>query len=338
MARRYRLPIPFGWYGIAFSEELPAGEVRILQYVGRDLVAFRTESGQARVVDAHCPHLGAHLGHGGEVVGENIRCPFHHWEFDGEGVCRKVPYAKRIPARVNDGGGLYAYPTVEKNGVVWAWYHPERADPSFEVAELDELNSDEWSDYRHFDWTVNAAVQETAENAADAAHFAYVHQSREVPVGEITLDGPRRWADFPSKVPAMNPDGSLDTTGTRWRENHLHTANYGPGMTWQRFTGLFDTVMLGLITPIRDDQLHMRFAFKQRKGMTEGQLVMAKALVEIISSQVEQDIPIWDNKIYQPAPRLCDGDGPIAEFRKWFRQFYTANEIAASDLAPSAGE
>jgi phenylpropionate dioxygenase-like ring-hydroxylating dioxygenase large terminal subunit len=91
MSKRYRLPIPFGWYGVAFSEELPAGEVKILRYVGQELVAFRSESGQARVVDAHCPHLGAHLGHGGEVVGENIRCPFHHWEFDGEGVCQKVP-------------------------------------------------------------------------------------------------------------------------------------------------------------------------------------------------------------------------------------------------------
>ena len=48
---------------------------------------------------------------------------------------------------------------------------------------------------------------------------------------------------------------------------------------------------------------------------------------------MEQDIPIWNNKIYQPAPRLCDGDGPIAEFRKWFRQFYTEDEIARSDLA-----
>ena len=35
------------------------------------------------------------------------------------------------------------------------------------------------------------------------------------------------------------------------------------------------------------------------------------------------DIPIWENKIYRPSPVLCDGDGSIAEFRSWARQFYS---------------
>lgn len=38
--------------------------------------------------------------------------------------------------------------------------------------------------------------------------------------------------------------------------------------------------------------------------------------------QVEQGIPIWNNKIYRPEPKLCEGDGPIARFRQWFSQFY----------------
>ena len=34
------------------------------------------------------------------------------------------------------------------------------------------------------------------------------------------------------------------------------------------------------------------------------------------------DLPIWDNKKYRPQPLLCDGDGPILMWRKWFSQFY----------------
>ena len=30
---------------------------------------------------AHCPHMGAHLGFGGRVVGEAIRCPMHGFSF-----------------------------------------------------------------------------------------------------------------------------------------------------------------------------------------------------------------------------------------------------------------
>ena len=35
------------------------------------------------MLDAYCPHLGAHLAEGGRVQGESVRCPFHAWEFDG---------------------------------------------------------------------------------------------------------------------------------------------------------------------------------------------------------------------------------------------------------------
>ena len=66
----YRFPFssnPIGWFAVAYSHDLPAGGVLPLAYFGTDLVAFRAEDGTAHVLDAHCPHLGAHLGHGGVV-------------------------------------------------------------------------------------------------------------------------------------------------------------------------------------------------------------------------------------------------------------------------------
>ena len=101
MNKRYDFPVPFGWYGVSLSRELAAGEVKPLQYFGKELVLFRTESGEARLLDAFCPHLGAHLGHGGKVKGEHIACPFHGWEFSGEGVCQHIPYAQNMPPRAD---------------------------------------------------------------------------------------------------------------------------------------------------------------------------------------------------------------------------------------------
>ena len=121
----------------------------------------------------------------------------------------------------------------------------------------------------------------------------------------------------------MDEDGNMDETGEHWRDSFLETYNNGPGQTWQTFKGLFDTAMLALITPINDDHIHMRFAFTQKKGLTDLQKIMADALVDHISLNVEEDIPIWENKIHQPNPILCDGDGPINQYRKWFSQFYT---------------
>ncbi|MEV6419914.1 Rieske 2Fe-2S domain-containing protein [Streptomyces sp. NPDC051662] len=59
-----------------------SGKVVRRQFMGEDLVAYRTREGIVRVVDPYCPHLGAHLGFGGLVDGENIVCPFHHFAYE----------------------------------------------------------------------------------------------------------------------------------------------------------------------------------------------------------------------------------------------------------------
>src|SRR5262245_38908340 len=87
MARREQentvLPIPNGWFAVEWSKELIPGQVKSIHYFGEDLVIFRGRSGEAHVLDPYCPHLGAHLGEGGRVMGEALRCPFHGWTFDG---------------------------------------------------------------------------------------------------------------------------------------------------------------------------------------------------------------------------------------------------------------
>ena len=60
-------PYPTSWIQIGWSHELRRGQVRAVRCLGRELVLFRGEDGRVRVVDAYCPHLGAHLGVGGSV-------------------------------------------------------------------------------------------------------------------------------------------------------------------------------------------------------------------------------------------------------------------------------
>jgi phenylpropionate dioxygenase-like ring-hydroxylating dioxygenase large terminal subunit len=67
------------------------GQVKPLYVLEKNLVVFRTTSGKIHVLDAFCPHLGANIGVGGSVVGEDIRCPFHSWTFNGDGICTSVP-------------------------------------------------------------------------------------------------------------------------------------------------------------------------------------------------------------------------------------------------------
>ncbi|MBU6216649.1 MAG: Rieske 2Fe-2S domain-containing protein, partial [Acidobacteria bacterium] len=85
-------PVPNGWYAIAASAAVGPGQVLSIVAVERELVVFRTAAGEVSVVDAHCPHLGAHLG-GGTVEDGSLRCPYHGWRFDTTGRCVEIPYA-----------------------------------------------------------------------------------------------------------------------------------------------------------------------------------------------------------------------------------------------------
>ena len=145
MTRRFPFPIPTGWFCIGWSSDLTQDEVRPIRYFAKDLVLFRTSDGTARVLDAHCPHLGAHLGHGGKIVDDKVVCPFHAWEFDGKGTCTKLPYAKKIPAKAKMRGWLVR----EHSGMILVWHDIDNEPPTFEVPEFPEIGSEEWSEPEH---------------------------------------------------------------------------------------------------------------------------------------------------------------------------------------------
>ena len=85
------LPMPFGWFVVGYSDELGVGQVKPLRYFGQELVMWRGEDNQVRVLEAYCRHLGAHLGYGGRVQGNDIECPFHAWQYNGEGCVTRIP-------------------------------------------------------------------------------------------------------------------------------------------------------------------------------------------------------------------------------------------------------
>ena len=61
-----------GWFQLGWSDTVPPGELVSVTVLGHGLVARRTLAGNLVVTDAHCPHLGAHLGMGC-AVGDGLR-------------------------------------------------------------------------------------------------------------------------------------------------------------------------------------------------------------------------------------------------------------------------
>ncbi|MEE2702740.1 MAG: Rieske 2Fe-2S domain-containing protein [Myxococcota bacterium] len=316
--RDFPFPVPDGWFQVSYSDELAAGEARPIHYFGQDLVLFRTEQGHARVLDAHCRHLGAHLGHGGRVEGERLRCPFHAWEYDGQGQCVHIPYAKKIPPRAR----VRAWPVCERNGQVLAWHHGRDEPPSFEIPEVPEFHSEEWSGFERRDWIVRSCNQELAENTVDQAHFRYLHGTNSVAETEIATDGPRLRVTSRSKVetPRGEASGVIE----------IQTYGFGFGVT--RFKGVVETLVVTTGAPIDRERVHMRLGLSVRKLPTsDATRGVGKAFIAEIERQFEQDISVWENKVHLERPVLCDGDGPIGALRRWSHQFYSTEANEAGD-------
>ena len=68
-----------GWYIVCASRELPRGAIRRFELGDQAIVVFRGDRG-VQALPAHCLHQGVDLAHG-EVVGDCLRCPLHHWMY-----------------------------------------------------------------------------------------------------------------------------------------------------------------------------------------------------------------------------------------------------------------
>lgn len=324
MLQRFPMGIPFGWFFVGYSDELAVGEVKALRYFGRDLVMFRTESGAAGLLDAYCPHLGAHMGKGGCVDGEALRCPFHAWAYRPDGFCVDIPYAKAIPPITKREPIARPYPVVERNGVIWAWYHPDRIEPAFEVIEHAEFSEPGWAaPVRRF-WAFPSNPQEIAENGVDLAHFEYVHKMEAVPEGKTSYDGHVRRSDAMGERVVTLPSGE-----TRLIPSSVRTIQNGAGQKFTELRGLVTLSLMVLATPVEADQVELRFCFtfpETPEGSPEHQAALKAIEYTCGQSGVEGDIPIWSNKIHRARPLLCDGDGPILRFRRYFEQFYVESD------------
>jgi nitrite reductase/ring-hydroxylating ferredoxin subunit/putative sterol carrier protein len=313
---------PRGWFVVAFSTDVAAGEVKTVHYFGQDIVLFRTVSGKLAAIDRTCPHLGAHLGVG-RVDGECLRCPFHDWAFDGTGRCVEVPYAPKIPPMAS----VSAWPVREVNGVVMVFHCPNGAAPTWEPPTLEEEG---WTANRTVRWEIKSHPQEVAENTVDSAHLKPVHHAISAEVLSVEQDGHYMhvmWhmiatgaaVQMPDEVNDVELDVTLHGLGLVVSTTHVMTSNL---RTRQRIYP----------TPIDDERIAI-FGVNNTVAMPDPEYTreIDEIFYQAFITDFPRDFPIWETKAYLDKPMLVGGDGPIGRYRKWTRQFYEARTEPAVD-------
>jgi len=320
-------PYPNGWYAVAWSSEVAPGEVVTRLVAGQEVVVFRTRSSVA-VMEAHCAHLGAHLGMGGRVVGESIRCPFHGFCFDVTGACVATGYGTDVPA------GLTAstWPVRETDGAIFVWHHSAGVAPEWDLPHFDPIG---FGPLAHRTFQLKDHPQETTENSVDLGHFAVVHGYRDVELArDVATDGHYLNIGYRAKRP-LRPLGALGPameTGFEYDIN-IHGFGYSQVDVLIPQLGL-EARLLVLATPRDGENIDLRLGLRVRdpegrSGLLRAlpsRLVRAGAtrfILKGFTDDARQDFPIWENKAYVSPPRLARGDGPIGIYRKWAKQFYT---------------
>jgi len=101
---------PFAVGSSADVEDGPAA-VRLL---GRDLVLWRSPSGNVVAAPDQCTHSRGILSHG-EVKDGCLVCPKHGWTFGDTGRCVAKPSNMPITEKAH----LRTYPCTERYGVIW---------------------------------------------------------------------------------------------------------------------------------------------------------------------------------------------------------------------------
>ncbi|MGE0304571.1 MAG: Rieske 2Fe-2S domain-containing protein [Acidimicrobiia bacterium] len=321
-----------GWYQVGWSAEIAESTVLPLRYFDTELVCYRGEDGSLHVSDAFCPHLGAHLGYGGEVDGDCITCPFHGWKWGPDGRNVEIPYSQPRKMELT----IRQWPVREVDGVVLLWYAAHGEAPTWEpprfLPETASLKEDFWDIFPATTkaWAgVRFPPQVVTENSCDAAHFRYVHRSAEVP-DIVGFESDGYW--FRTEV-ALRFGGDKTTTWATPNgpvDGSIVNEARGLGLIASVFTGFDTTYTLTATTPVDRETSDHRATVWVPKVRGDGSTLDESIRDRWAKQQFSQhaaDFPVWENMTYIDKPPFArDEAKAFRALRTWTNRFYAEAE------------
>lgn len=302
MRRRSGLLSEF-WYVGAMSRDLRGHKPLSTIIMETRIVLWRGKEGTINALRDRCSHRNAMLSAGTVNVKENcIVCPYHGWEYDGEGDCVRVP-SENWRGKKRNNRSVESFPVIEQDGLIWIWMGLDKTpDPSKHPFKLPYYQQERqgW-DYFQVVNDFDNEVTQLVENFMDVPHTVIVHagwfRSRAQKKVRTTME---RTNDSVLVTYHQTDDviGFTERVINPKRLPLFHTDNfYMPNNTRVDYTfgdGERGFVITSTSTPISDMKTRVYTAISYKLGVLNyGAKVWLPAYVQKI---IDQDLVITKNQ------------------------------------------
>lgn len=167
------------------------------------VLLYRRADGTPVALADRCCHRHAPLSKG-FLEGDRVRCGYHGFLYEPDGVCVEIPDRDRIPP----GARVTSYPVCEREDWIWIWMgEPARADISL-VPSYYTNRPGRWKSVPGY-LPVAANYLLLVDNLLDLSHVSFVHAntigSRDDKNPELVWDRGDRWVRGTRTVRGMAP-------------------------------------------------------------------------------------------------------------------------------------
>ncbi len=302
-----------------------------VKLLNEDIVLARL-NGEFVALRDRCAHRYAKLSKGriqATESGERLECPYHGWQYDPQGACRKIPACPELP--IPKKARTDAYDCEVRYGIVWV-----RLDASYttDIPVFTDWDTEGMTVAVVDSYTWDTSAERRWENFTDFSHFAFVHPGTlydpafsRPPLAPIDrVNGEMRFAIEPPKemvdnLPEDSPLGSFTYRASMPYTINLDIALYrkpGRFVLWTTSSPIDESHCRNFMLIARQDdgtpdQLHIDF---QKRVLAEDQPV------------IESQFP------YQfCTEELSMGTDKVSiHYRKWLRELSIAALAGKSEF------
>jgi phenylpropionate dioxygenase-like ring-hydroxylating dioxygenase large terminal subunit len=322
------------WYPVALSEEITNETPYRARILCMDLVAFRDRHGAPHVLSDTCIHRGGALGMG-KIQGDRVQCPYHGWQYDGDGRCQLIPSQgaeDKPPARAK----VDSYPVQEKYGMVFAFLGDLPAEQRPPLWEVPEYDDDTWRPNKMVVFEVDYYYERSVENALDPAHNEFVHPKQGAPgmiqdfrKDPIKIDPIGNWGSgFMSPFVQETPEHGLLDEANSWNKETIYagSGHFGPNavVTWLHFSEEKKFHQYFFEAPMDEHRTRI-FFLNMRHFMLEPE--NDQKIIDINMEIAQEDIDVMEklNPVRTPdtltKELLVATDAPVVRYREMLKEW-----------------